>query len=34
VFAGQRDDLLVDLNVFDLPAVPPADMNNQTAGGL
>jgi hypothetical protein len=29
VFAGQRDDpFFVDLNVFDLLAVPPADTNN------
>jgi hypothetical protein len=29
VFAGQRDDpFFVDLNVFDLLAVPPADSNN------
>ena len=29
VFAGQRDDpFFVDLNVFDLLAVPPADVNN------
>ena len=29
VFAGQRDDpFFVDLNVFDLLAVPPADINN------
>src|SRR6185503_12150499 len=29
VFAGQRDDpFFVDLNVFDLLAVPPADNNN------
>ena len=30
VFAGQREDpFFVDLNVFDLLAVPPADTNNQ-----
>jgi hypothetical protein len=30
VFAGQREDAFyVDLNVFDLLAVPPADTNNQ-----
>jgi hypothetical protein len=30
VFAGQRDDpFFVDLNVFDLLAVPPADTSNQ-----
>lgn len=30
VFAGQRDDpFFVDLNVFDLLAVPPADQDNQ-----
>lgn len=30
VFAGQRDDpFFVDLNVFDLLAVPPADTDNQ-----
>ena len=29
VFAGQRDDpFFVDLNVFDLLAVPPADTKN------
>src|SRR5262245_6411441 len=32
VFAGQRDDpFFVDLNVFDLLAVPPADTNNSDA---
>ena len=32
VFAGQRDDpFFVDLNVFDLLAVPPADTNNEDA---
>jgi hypothetical protein len=32
VFAGQRDDpFFVDLNVFDLLAVPPADTNNYDA---
>ena len=32
VFAGQRDDpFFVDLNVFDLLAVPPVDTNNQDA---
>jgi hypothetical protein len=31
VFAGQRDDpFFVDLNVFDLLAVPPADTNTRT----
>jgi len=32
VFAGQRDDpFFVDLNVFDLLAVPPVDVDNQDA---
>jgi hypothetical protein len=32
VFAGQRDDpFFVDLNVFDLLAVPPVDTNNEDA---
>jgi hypothetical protein len=32
VFAGQRDDpFFVDLNIFDLLGVPPADTNNEDA---